>query len=49
MEEGIVERVNRLIQEIDERWEELKQLFPEFIKKIEEHEERLQALEKVIK
>ena len=44
----LIEHLNRLVQEIDERWAALKQGLPEIAEAIKEHEEMIRALEKTV-
>jgi hypothetical protein len=44
----LIEHLDRLVQEIDERWAALKQSLPELGEVIKEHEEMIRALEKTI-
>ena len=44
----LIEQLNKLVQEIDERWSALKQGLPQITKAIQDHEEMIRALEKTI-
>ena len=44
----LIEQLNRLVQEIDERWSALKQSLPQIAKAIQDHDEMIRALEKTV-